>query len=125
MDAISRGIEHVGSQPIGCRCNFDIYRRTLRNVRYHDIRSMDLMCQYCNALGYKGENKGSNLSDIHFGDLCCSKKRIMLDMFPDHPEALHHLFSSIHPMAMYFRKNIRFFNCGMTMASVQVSEKTV
>ena len=79
-----------------------------------------LQCQ-----GYKGENKGANLNDIYFGNLCCNKGKIMLPMFPAHPESLHGLFTETNSLAKYFRANIRLFNSGMAVASVMVTEKTV
>ena len=86
---------------------------------------MDKKCKFCNALGYKGENKGNSQRDIHFGNLCCSRGKVELLMFPAHPESLHRLFTESNPLATYFRANIRLFNSGMAMASVKVTEKTV
>ena len=61
----------------------------------------------------------------HFRLMCCNQGKSILDPFPDLPDNLHALFIGDTVEAKYFRRNIRFFNCGMSMGSVQVNDATV
>ena len=108
--------------PVARRCNVDCWE--LNSVSYYDVGASNLEFTFCGAYGYKGENKGTQ-NRPHFGERCCSKGCKRLQRFPDLPEVFMNLFTQDDPQAKYFRKNIRFFNSGMAMASVQVTDATV
>ena len=66
--------------PVGRRCNIDSYN--LNRVFYYDVGDMVWECCYCQALGFKDENKGKQ-TNIHFGQRCCNKDNMSTDRFPD------------------------------------------
>ena len=70
----------VQQLPVGRRCNID--HHDLRSTKYYDEGSMNRECHYCQALGFKDENKGPQ-SKIYFGQLYCNQGRVILDRFPD------------------------------------------
>ena len=85
---------------------------------------MNVKCKHCKALGFKSENKGTQ-REPHFGKLCCNKGQIMLAPIPSFPEPLMQLLNGTTDEDKHFQKNIRKFNSGMAMASLQMNNKTV
>lgn len=107
---------------IATKCNIDNFHS--EEIAQLDFEECTLQCIYCQAYGYKKENKGSSTSP-HFGSLCCNKNKIHLEQFPKLPDELETLFTSTTPEAKYFRKHLRKFNAGMAMASLAVNDATV
>ena len=93
-------------------------------VQPHSVGEMNVKCFFCNALGFKAENKGKQ-TEPHFGQLCCNKGKIMLDPIPTFPPPLMQLLNGTTDEDKHFQKNIRKFNAGMAMASLQVNDRTV
>ena len=120
--AAARAAAEQAMIPIGCRCNMD--NHNLNTVRYFDVGNLEVECTFCQALGFKGENKGS-LTAPHFGERCCRKGKIELERYPDLPPYLLRLFTTDAPESRYFRDNIRYFNSGMALASCVVNDQTV
>ena len=110
-------------RPIGLQCNMDTY---ISIQPYFSVGEMTLVCEYCQARGYKDENKGT-LRTPHFGKMCCNNNKIELPLFPALPPTLHRLFTdtTANSIARYFQDNMRKFNAGMAMASLQVNDATV
>jgi hypothetical protein len=86
---------------------------------------MDLVCSYCNTIGFSAENLGTQ-RNVHFGVKCCNKGKVhgSIPLLPNIPASLHHLYTSPDSLSEYFRKNIRKFNSGLCMASMVVKEET-
>ena len=132
LDANSRRMQEIrdrrhtrresANTPIGCRCNMD--NHNIRRVRYHNVGGLDLQCVYCDALGFKGENKGTSARP-HFGERCCRTGKIQLTAYPDLPPYLLQLFTDNNQEAWCFRDHVCFFNSGMALASCVVNDATV
>ena len=74
----------------------------------------------------KLENRGSACSP-DFGCMCCGKNKILLPPFPRLPDDLNAFFkkaSIMSPKQKFFFKNIRQFNSGLAMASLQLNCKS-
>ncbi|KAL7547623.1 hypothetical protein ACHAWF_010910 [Thalassiosira exigua] len=80
---------------------------------------------FCHDLGFKDEVRSENQARPHFGILCCNSGKIILDQYPLPPQLLLELFTASTPLGVYFQKNIRMFNAGVVMASVQVNNATM
>ena len=109
--------------PLGRKCNIDDWNLT--TVRYFNVGGLNAVCCYCKAEGFVRENKGKDLQlqNVHFGKLCCNRGKCILPLFPEIPRRLKELYTSQTEDAKYFRNNIRLFNSGVAMDSVQVKEK--
>ena len=109
--------------PPGRKCNIDDWNLT--TVRYFNVGGLNAVCCYCKAEGFVRENKGKylQLQNVHFGKMCCNRGKCILSLFPDIPRRLKELYTSQTEDAKYFRNNIRLFNSGVVIASVQVREK--
>ena len=94
------------------------------SVQQHSLGEMNVKCKHCKALGFKSENKGTQ-REPHFGELCCNKGQIMLAPIPSFPEPLMQLLNGTTDEDKHFQKNIRKFNSGMAMTSLQMNNRTV
>ena len=108
------------TNPIGARYNMDA---TLPKpaVTRHSLGEMNVTCSFCNALGFRCENKGTLLSP-HFGRLCCNQGKSKFENYPYLPDELMELYDGNTAKAKYFRKHIRYFNSGMAMASLTAGQ---
>ena len=73
--------------------------------------------------GWKLENRGS-VGTPYFGCLCCGKNKILLPPFSLLPDGINEIFeksSIMSPKQKLFLKNIRQFNSGLAMASLQLN----
>ena len=111
-----------GHVPVARQCNTDNYN--ISRAWYYDVGDMTWECMYCQALGFKDENKGSE-SSIHVGKRCCNKGKVILERFPDLPPSLLELYQSSTKEAKYFSNNIRYFYSGMAFSCVMVTYKTI
>ena len=75
------------------------------------IGSMEVRCQNCSALKWKGETSST----------CCNGGKVILESFPDPPEYLQKLWKDKTTEAKLFRENARSFNNGLALSSVVVS----
>ena len=109
--------------PPGRKCNIDDWNLT--TVRYFNVGGLNAVCCYCKAEGFVRENKGKDLQlqNVHFGKMCCNSGKCILPLFPEIPRRLKEMYTSQTEDAKYFRNNIRLFNSGVAMDSVQVKEK--
>ena len=64
---------------------------------------------------------GGSLALPQFG-LCCKSGLIQLPAIQGFPHDLYNLFTGDSSRAKYFRKNIRKFNCGMSMCSFKAND---
>jgi hypothetical protein len=101
---------------IGARYNMDA-SLPQPVVTRHSLGEMNVTCSFCNALGFRCENKGT-ISSPHFGRLCCNKGKSKFESYPYLPDELMELYEGNSIKAKYFRKHIRYFNSGMAMASL-------
>ena len=106
-------------------CNIDCWNST--SIRYFDIEGLDAVCHDCKAEGCVRENKDNDLQlqNVHFARLCCNKGKCVLPLFPPIPGRLREMCTSRPNGANHFQNNIRLFNCGLSMASGQVKDRTV
>ena len=100
------------------RCNIDTFQS--EKVPIWTGGECTLVCACCKALGFSSENRGT-LKTPHFGMLCCNENKLRLPFFPELPIALKNLFTDDSLESKHFRNNIRKFNAGMAMASLQVN----
>ncbi|KAL7542017.1 hypothetical protein ACHAXR_012464, partial [Thalassiosira sp. AJA248-18] len=114
--------ERVRGKPVGCKSNIDIYK--FLEGRYYDVGGCTYECFYCNALGFKDENKGTARTP-HYGTLCCNRGTVIFPIHQPVPERLFALYTGDSAEAKHFQKNIRFYNAGMAMASLQVNDSSV
>lgn len=92
-------------------CNMDTFYSG--TVLLFKVGNMDVVCDYCGAMGYKAEAYDVKIDGVeytHFGKMCCNKGKIRLDEYYPYPPALERLFVDDTPRARYFRSNIRMFN---------------
>ena len=75
------------------------------------IGSMDVRCESCFALKWKGETSST----------CCNGGKVILESFPHPPEYLQKLWKDKTTEANLFRENARSFNNGLALSSVVVS----
>jgi hypothetical protein len=63
--------------------------------------NMDLICSYCNAIGFSAENLGTQ-RNVHFSVKHCNKGKVhgSIPLLPNIPASLHHLYTS--PNRFYF-----------------------
>ena len=104
----------IKEQKVGSALTEDI-----NDVERYTLGDMDCKCQYCGALGFWCENKGTK-SEPHFGNLCCQKGKVSVPLAQDfqlHPYIANLLTSTTDRDAIYFRSHARMFNAGMAMAS--------
>ena len=110
--------------PRGARYNMDA-TMPRPDVRRHFLGDMNTVCSYCNAFGFACERKGTRINS-HFGQLCCNGGKSKFHNYPFLPSDLIDLYLGTDARAKYFRRNIRYFNSGMAMASLKAeNDKTV
>lgn len=102
----------------GLKCNFDTSMEQVLSITQDYLGPMNFACQYCNALGYKDENRGT-AGSIHFGNMCCHKGNTVVPQLQPPPANLMQLYTSQDSTSKFFRKNIRKFNSGLSMASTR------
>ncbi|KAG2628585.1 hypothetical protein PVAP13_3KG387654 [Panicum virgatum] len=79
----------------------DPYEKVYKDIpsAHHVLRKVP-KCEYCGAIRFPGEGLG----------FCCRQGKVNI-YNPDVPDRLRHLFTSqIDKDALYFRKNICYFN---------------
>ena len=81
---------------------------------------MDVVCVHCSALGFKSEKTFGR--EVCFGQLCCCSGKISLPHFPNPLTRLNDLIHGRNADSAFFLKNIRKFNSGMAMATLQMNE---
>ena len=69
--------------PTGMKCNIDLFEP--HKCNYFSVGSMTYKCEYCEALGFKDENRSGVVSKRHYGILCCNQKTVVLDSIPTPP----------------------------------------
>jgi len=109
-----KNTNRIKEQKVGSALTEDI-----NDVERYTLGDMDCECQYCGALGFWCENKGTK-SEPHFGNLCCQKGKVSVPLAQDfqlHPYIANLLTSTTDRDAIYFRSHARMFNAGMAMAS--------
>jgi len=111
--------QQLATNPIGAQYNMDALLPQ-RNVERHDMGTMSVTCSYCNATGFAKERKKQKNRSVNLGRLCCNGGTSMFNNFPALPDDLMNLYTGTDENAKYFQKNVRFFNAGMAMASMQV-----
>ena len=104
------------------QCNIDTFDELA--VERFSLGEYNLECMYCGGIGFKSENRGPDKKP-YFGILCCNKGKIDLPLYPPLPPYLRHLVTSNDADSIYFRRHSRKFNSGLSMASLQVQDKTV
>ena len=72
-------------------------------------------CSNCGALKFSKESEG----------FCCSKGNVKLDVFPQPPPFLQHLFEGTGRDSNHFLSNIRKYNCAFQMTSFGCNEVTM
>jgi hypothetical protein len=77
---------------------------------------MNIVCSYCNALGFACERKGT-IGTPHFGQLRSNGRKAMFQNYLFFPSDLIGLYVDDNEKATYFRKHICYFNSGMAMTS--------
>jgi hypothetical protein len=89
-------------------------------VDLYSVGQMNVVCDYCGALGFKGEIQSSKKEVVHFGNLCCQQGKVNVPLFEnlELDSYLVHLLTSENKDAVYFRSHSRMFNAGMAMASM-------
>jgi hypothetical protein len=125
------------------RCNLDFFDPSTNaffsanRIEAFVVGACKKVCEFCKALGYNAENKARKQGSFHFGILCCNQGKIKIPSLPSlHDpsltpvqgravDELYHLFVDDSKEARYFRNNIRMFNSGISMASLQVNDATV
>ena len=106
-------------------CNIDTFNPDDDvRIEQHNIGPMDFECEYCHALGYEDERKKTN-GVYHLGKLCCNQGKVNLPEQPAFPIGLYKYFTENTQEAKHFRKMIRWFNSGMAMGSIQITDATV
>ena len=116
-------LQELRNRPCGLQANIDIF--DYKPSKYYNVGSASAVeYHYCEACSFLAENEKTNQVP-HFGKLCCNQGKCILDDFPDLPDDLMALYTEQTPRAKYFWTNIRYFNFGMSMGSVQVNEATV
>ena len=58
------------------------------------------------AIGFKGERLYGSTSRPSFGSLCCNRAKIKLPFFPDAPDNLMDLLTSMDSHSIYFQRHL-------------------
>ena len=77
------------------------------------IGSMTTVCEHCNALKFERESPGC----------CCQNGKVSLQAFPSPPQEIQDLWTGDSAEAKLFRKNSRYINNAVCLASLQVNER--
>ena len=89
----------------------------MEGVELYTLGAMDVVCQFCGAIGFKSEKRNGQVS---FGKLCCNGNKTYPGNLLKAP--LHHnlvkLFNSSTPQARFFCNHICKFNSQFAMASL-------
>ena len=105
------------------KCNIDLFEP--HKCNYFSVGSMTYKCEYCEALGFKDENRSGVVSKRHYGILCCNQEAVVLDSIPTPPADMLSLWTDTSQEARFFRTNIRAINAQLNFGSLQVTDKTV
>ena len=76
---------------------------------------LNIECSHCGALKFSKETEG----------FCCSKGNVNIDVFPQPPPFLQHLYESTGSDSNHFLSNIRKYNCAFQMTSFGCNEVTM
>ena len=77
------------------------------------IGTMTDVCMYCKVLKWSKETSM----------ICCKNGQVYLPTLPPLPQYLNDLFYLNTPEASFFRKHVRSFNNGFSLASIKVTER--
>ena len=86
-------------------------------VELYTLGAMDVVCQFCGAIGFKSEKRNGQVS---FGKLCCNGNKTHpgnLLKAPLHCNLVK-LFTVTTPQARFFHTHIHKFNSQFAMASL-------
>ena len=114
---------HLTGLPTGLQCDIDLFQP--HTCEYYSVGEMNKQCKYCQALGFKDENRSSRKGETHYGILCCNQKAVIVDSIPTPPPNMLSLWTQSSPEARFFRDNIRAINAQLNFGSLQVTDKTV
>ena len=98
------------------QCNIDRTNH-MEGVELYTLGPMDMVCQFCGAIGFKSEKRNGQVS---FGKLCCNGNKTHpgnLLKTPLHRNLVEP-FTGTTPQARFFRTHIRQFNSQFAMASL-------
>uniref|UniRef100_A0A2S2NW89 Uncharacterized protein n=1 Tax=Schizaphis graminum TaxID=13262 RepID=A0A2S2NW89_SCHGA len=76
---------------------------------------MDVICQYCNAMNFKGECVG----------MCCSNVSVRIPNIDEPPEPMKTLLESSTSISKHFLENINKYNNAFHMTSFGAAETIV
>ena len=98
------------------QCNIDRTNH-MEGVELYTLGPMDVVCQFCGAIGFKSEKRNGQVS---FGKLCCNGNKTHPGNLLKNPlhRNLVELFTGTTPQARFFRTHIRKFNSQFAMASL-------
>ena len=98
------------------QCNIDRTNH-MEGVELYTLGPMDVVCQFCGAIGFKSEKRNGQVS---FGKLCCNGNKTHPGNLLKNPlhNNLVELFTATTPQARFFRTHIRKFNSQFAMASL-------
>ena len=98
------------------QCNIDRTNH-MEGVELYTLGPMDVVCQFCGAIGFKSEKRNGQVS---FGKLCCNGNKTHPGNVLKTPlhRNLVELFTGSTPQARFFRTHIRQFNSQFAMASL-------
>ena len=102
------------------KCNID-HTNHLEGVELYTLGAMDVVRQFCGAIGFKSEKRNGQVS---FGKLCCNGNKTNpgnLLKAPLHRNLVK-LFTVTTPQARFFRTHIRKFNSQFAMASLIIAQ---
>ena len=97
-------------------CNIE-HTNLMKGVELYMLGEMDVVCQFCGAIGFKSEKRNGQIS---FGKLCCNGSKTYpgnLLKAPIHCNLVE-LFTGTTPQARFFCTHIRKFNSQFAMASL-------
>jgi len=76
-----------------------------------DIGNMDIVCEYCRAMKFRGETKG----------MCCNNGKVKLPNVDNPPEPLNSYLYGNTVISKHFLKNVRGYNSCFQMTSFGAS----
>ena len=98
------------------KCNID-HTNHMESVELYTLGPMDVVCQFCGAIGFKSEKRNGQVS---FGKMCCNGNKTHpgnLLKTPLHRNLVE-LFTATTAQARFFRSHICKFNSQFAIASL-------
>ena len=86
----------------------------------HSVGAMDIECQHCKALHYKGEALSKSTRNIKYFGLCCLQGQISLPILAEPPFTLRNLLGGQSPYSAEFHHDIRGYNAALAFTSLGV-----